>query len=797
MAEPKLTEKKWKKEIEQEITARWKKEQPYKVSKDSTKKHYVIDTPPPYINAPIHIGHATTYVMQDMFARFHRMLGEEVIFPLGLDRNGLPIEVAAEKKFKVRLHELPREEAVAYCKKILEMTSDASVKSFADLGCSFTSWEFETNEPGEAYKTDSPHYRALTQDTFIDLWKKDLVKFDTRINNYSPGLRTTIADSEIEYEDLPTKFVDVKWKVKETDEEIIIGTTRPELISSCGMVIYNPEDDRYKHLEGKTAITPIYGVEVPIKAHTDAQIDKGTGLVMMCSAGDNTDIRFFREQNIKPIISIDMSGLMNSNAGFLEGIHVKKARAQMIETLEEKGLVENIKDCTHRTPICERSKVPVEFIEMEEIYIKQKDFLGDIKKIADEISFFDPKSKQILLDWLDKINIDWPVSRRRFYATEIPLWYCKECNHAVVPEEKGKYWQPWKDPCPVDACPKCGHKEFEGETRVFDTWFDSSISPLFNMKYQRDMDFFNKIGTCSLRPQGKEIVRTWLYYTLLRGHLALEKPIFKDVWIHHHVVDDSGKKFSKSLGNGIDPQVIIRDYGAEAFRLWTVSEGNIHEGDLRCSMERIKGLGKTLTKILNIARFISTFEYDDSVDKKLLETDMWIMNEVNQIVEFAKKQYLAYDFHNPAKRIRNFIMEVFSSHYLELVKSRAYNENGIFTKEEQNGAVYTLNYVLKTLLKVWAPVLPILSEKLYNGLYGEDVHALEFPEVEKFETSIDTKQLLETNGAIWKFKKENQISLKEGISKATVPQELEAVAADLKVAHSLGELDFGTLSFEK
>ncbi len=801
MAEPKINEKKWNKSFEQEITQKWRDDKENKVDINSDKEFYIIDTPPPYINAPIHIGHAATYVMQDMFARFNRMLGKQVIFPLGLDRNGLPIEVAAEKKFKVKLHEIKREKAIEYCKEILKETSLESIKSFQDLGCSFNSWEFETGELGEAYMTDSIKYRTLTQDTFIDIWNKNLVYFDKRINNYSPGLKTTIADSEIEYAELKSQFVNVKWKVKETNEEIIIGTTRPELIASCGMVIYNPEDERYKHLKGKHAILPIYNKVVPIKPHTDAKIDKGTGLVMMCSAGDNTDIRFFREQNIKPIISIDINGKMNENAGFLEGQYVKNARNTMIEELEKLNLVESIKECMHRTPICERSKAPIEFIEMEELYVKQIEFKDDIRKIADEMNFYDPKSKHILLDWINEINIDWPVSRRRFYSTEIPLWHCKNCNHTVCAPNKGKYWQPWRDECPITKCPKCNSNEWIGEERVFDTWFDSSISPFFNLKYSENKEFFSKVKQCSLRPQGKEIVRTWLYYSLLRAYHLIQKPIFKDVWIHHHVVDEKGNKFSKSLGNGIDPQVIIKEHGAEAFRLWAVLEGNIHEIDLRCSLERMKGHSKTLTKIWNVARFISTFQYTNDTEKdyELFEIDKWILNETDKLIKLSKKCYKKYDFNNPAKAIRHFIVEIFASHYLELVKSRAYNEDNLFKKENQNAAIYTLNKVLKTMLKLWAPVLPILTYKLYNALYNENIHKINFPKKTEIKPNkINTETIIDANSLIWKFKKDNQLSLKSELSKAKVKEELKEIEKDFLITHKIKEIEYGNqYSFEK
>ena len=429
--ESKIKEKNWSKDFEKTIYESWKKSDVYKFKKKG--KVFSIDTPPPYVNTPIHIGHAFTYTLMDMFARFHRMKGESVLFPLGLDRNGLPIEMAAEKKFKISIVHTPREKFIEHCKKLLEESSSESIDSFLKLGISFNSWE-KGNDVGDMYFTDSPEYRTLTQATFINLWNKGLIYEDERINNYCPGCRTTIADAEIEYTDLPSTFNNIIFTVKETGEKIIIGTTRPELICTCGMVIFNPDDQRYKYLDGKTAITPLFGKEVPIRSHPYAEMEKGTGLMMMCSMGDQTDIRFFREMKLDPVIAIDENGHMNKNAGFITGLSVKDAREAVINELKGKELLVRQKQLEHRTPICERSKHPVEFISMPEFYLKQVEFKKEMRRIAEEMSFHAPHSRQILLDWIDSITIDWPISRRRFYATEIPIWYCK-CGEIMLAEK--------------------------------------------------------------------------------------------------------------------------------------------------------------------------------------------------------------------------------------------------------------------------------------------------------------------------------------------------------------------------
>jgi len=268
--------KNWNVEMENQITSNWKSQEPFSFNPKTKKKIYSIDTPPPYVNTPIHAGQAISYCYMDFFARYRRMKGFEVLFPLGLDRNGLPIEMATEKKFNTSPFKVGRKKFMELCEQLLSEASAESIDSFAKLGISFSSYK-DNGKIGAIYNTDLPEYRTLTQTTFIELFKKGLIYEDTRINNWDPKLQTTIADSEIEYQEIPSTFNNIKWKVNETGEEIIIGTTRPELISTCGMVIFNPGDERYKHLEGKKIVSPMFNKEIPIRAHSMAQIDKGTG----------------------------------------------------------------------------------------------------------------------------------------------------------------------------------------------------------------------------------------------------------------------------------------------------------------------------------------------------------------------------------------------------------------------------------------------------------------------------------------------------------------------------------------
>lgn len=785
--------KNWSADIEKEITLNWKRLDQYRVDKNTKKKIYSIDTPPPYVNSPIHIAQAVTYCYMDFFARYKRMKGFDVVFPLGLDRNGLPIEMAAEKKYNISPFKVKRQEFIKKCKELINEGSDQTTQSFADLGISFTSYK-EGNHIGAIYKTDSPEYRKLTQSTFIELFKKGLVYEDLRINNWDPKLQTTIADSEIEYNEIPSTFNDIIWRIKETNKEVIISTTRPELICTCAMVIYHPSDKRYKNLEGKKIISPIFKKEIPIKAHPLADPEKGSGLVMMCSAGDLLDIQFFREQNLKPIIAIEKDGLMNSNAGFLNGLKVREARKKILERLKKENLLKNQEQISHRTPISERSKAEVEFIEMPEFYLRQLEFKEEIRKISKGIKFYPEESRKILESWIDSISIDWPISRRRFYATPIPLWHSKNLTALPPP---GKYYIPWKNDPPKDSlvyenAKPTGKKvldypsrKWRGETRVFDTWMDSSISELFMLQYKKRDSFFEKSYPASLRPQGKEIVRTWLYYTILRGYLQTKKACFESVWIHQHLTDDKGKKMAKSIGNVIDPKDLVKEYGAEAIRIWASTEGNLSNNDLKVSKQRIQAETKTLNKILNVSKFVFLFEKPKQKPKTIRNLDKVFIEYIDFLTKLADESFSKYDFYNPMVKLREFLWETFASHYIELVKSRAYNQENKFSKEDSLSARYTLYYLLERFLHLSFPVIPQITSFIADSK-GINLLKASFPKVSKVKSNQDIIEKIKNfNSLVWKTKKENKISLRNPIKKIKIPKELKDFESDLIICHNL------------
>ena len=417
---------------------------------------------------------------------------------------------------------------------------------------------------------------------------------------------------------------------------------------------------------------------------------------------------------------------------------------------------------------------------MREYYLKQLDLLPKLKQLAKKIIFYPDANRQILLDWLNSISIDWPISRRRFYATEIPVWYCRNCSTPFIPPP-GPYYKPWRDPPPTARCSKCGSTEFEGDTRTFDTWMDSSVSALFIARYEGEPGFFKRSYPATIRPQGKDIVRTWLHYSILRCYQLTGRAPFTHAWIGGLGMDERGEAMHKSKGNVVDPEPILEKYGADAFRFWNASEAT-QGSDFRCSEARIAGAHKFLTKLWNIARFISSFPQVRT--GKLRASDKWILSELSSLVQKSLKGYQEFNFFTPASEIRDFVWETFASHYLEMVKARAYGEG--FSKAQQKAAWYTLHMVLRTVLLLLAPITPFMTDKIWRQLYSKtSIHVQRFPKSTWPKTHIRyTEPMLTFNREVWKVKEEKDLALRDPVE-MQVPKALTPFREDLVKMHSL------------
>ncbi|HEX6647059.1 MAG TPA: valine--tRNA ligase [Nitrososphaeraceae archaeon] len=793
--EPIITSKSWNHEIESQVLKSWDLENIYSFTlkkNNNSDSVFVIDTPPPYPSGkPWHIGAAAHYAQIDMIARTARMNGHNVMFPIGIDRNGLPVEIYTEKKYKVRMRQMPRETFLELCKTALDELEKDMIEIMINLGLSSNFKEY--------YRTDSIGFRTLTQKTFIDLWNEGLIYISNRPNNYCIDCGTTISDAEIIYDDLPTNLFYMYFSIadKNKDNKLVVASTRPELIFACQAVIINPKDERYSHLIGKEVILPLFNRKVPILTHHSAKPDFGSGVVMVCSYGDQNDVQVFRELNLKEIISIDKNGYTTLFAGNYKNLKLKHARQKIIEDLRSQGFIEKEENIMHRSPICERSKTQVEIIPLQDYYLKQLEYIPILKELSKKMNFYPPTHKQILNNWLNAVSIDWPISRRRFYGTEIPVWFCQNCKSPNLPKS-GSYYQPWKEKPPFATCANCGFNEFIGEEKTFDTWMDSSITPLFISKFSQDNEFYSRTYPATIRPQAKDIIRTWLYYTMLRCYQLTENLPWPNVWIMGYGVDEKGKKMSKSKGNVVDPLPIIQKYGADTFRFWSASETNLGQ-DFRCSEQSISNSQKFLSKLWNLGRFLSSFEVpkDFSIEslknQNLFQTDKWILSELNKLITTCIKGYDSYNFFIPATSIRDFTWNVFASHYVEMIKGRVYdNEN----KNSRISSLYTLHRCFSTILLLVSPICPFITDKLWKTLYSsESIHKQKFPKTNDFFKEFEkyTEKIMEFNSLVWNKKKNSinpntgkPLSLKDSTS-INVPSELTEFAQDLKTMHNLIE----------
>ena len=820
MGKPKITDKRWSIDLEKRIQEEHYGEtynSRYSFNPDSKKEIFVIDTPPPYPSGTWHIGAVAQYSMIDVIARSQRLLGKEVYFPWGVDRNGINIEFTVEKKTGKKMRTFERGNFIDICRDTIEEYTQAMRETACRVGlsCSFE------NE----YLTDSPEYRSVSQSIFVDLFKQGNIVEDLRPNIYDPVEGTTIADAEVQRISRSTKLCDVIWET-EDGENVIITTTRPELICACGIVLVHPEDSRYSHLIGKEIHLPLAvngrSKKVIISSHHSVKMEFGSGVLMVCSFGDQNDVSVFREFGLDPFVAINLKGEMTEISGPLSGLSVIEARKKAIEILEQENKLSSIKDHEQEIPVSERGNNPVEIILLKEWYVKQIHTLERMNELVSEINFIPPRNKQFLDDWMQNISIDWPISRRRWYHTEVPIWYTEDGSKVVVPPS-GVYVQPWRDLPPMDSevldretketlgiyeDMKAQLGELTGEEKVFDTWMDSSNSNLFVSGYGKNQELFEKAFPTALRPQGKEIVRTWLYYTLLKSTLLLDKPGFANVWIDGLGMDPWGRKMSKSLGNGIDANSVLEcgsggrtgswkikgtdgkqihlkanKIGSECFRLWKACDAQVGD-DFHINPEEIeaKYFG-VLTKIFNVARFASQFEVPSDLNSEpnnLEIEDQWILSEFSQMMTKVEESWSKVDIYNAAQSIKNFSTGVFPSHWLEMTKSRLYDGD--------EAAAWTLHRIVRDVLTSLSPICPFFTHYLSTTLYANSsVDVREFPDiiVSKSEFLKLTNHVIEFNSEVWKLKKDNGISLNTEIPNVKIPKELEILSDSLIRMHRI------------
>jgi len=705
--DPVPTEKRWQ--------ARWKEWGLYRFDFDSDAPVYSIDNPPRYTSGSLHLGHATGYSLIDFAARYRRLRGYNVFFPLCFDVNGTPTEVKVEKKFGITKLSVPRHEFIRLCSEYAQSFIEEMTHQFEILG--------ESMDPSIYYQTDSHEYRRITQISFLRMLKEGLVYKGTFPVNWCPRCMTALADAEVEYRDNVTKLNFIEFSVKGSDEGAIIATTRPELICTCQAVAINPSDKAHGHLLGRKLITPIFKKEVEVIADEKVDPDFGSGVVMICTIGDKDDLEWVMKYNLPLERGIDEQGRMTEVAGPYMGMNVKEARSKIIQDLELAGQLVRKTDLRQNVSVCWRCHEPIEYLQVPQWFLKTLDFKKEVMTRAEEIDWYPEFMKVRLQDWIDSLEWDWVISRQRYFATPIPLWECVSCGKVVPAAEESCYVDPTVDPPPLDACPYCGG-ELKGCEDVFDTWMDSSISPLFNTHWERDAEIFKKLFPMSLRPQSHDIIRTWAFYTILREHLLVNQRPWDEIMIHGFIMAPDGSPMHSSLGNVIDPIPILEEYGADALRYYAATCSLGEDNAFR--EKDVKHGRRLLTKLWNIGKFVGGVVKTKPEAKGLKLPDIWILSKYSRMIDSVTDHCDRYNFDKAMRELENFTWHEFADHYIEMSKHR-------ISDQEDEGVRFALYTICSGITKMISPILPHVTEEVYQDFFRnidgvKSVHVSKWPQ---------------------------------------------------------------------
>jgi len=764
---------------------------------------FVIDTPPPTVSGVLHMGHIFSYTQADFVARYQRMSGKDVFYPMGFDDNGLPTERLVEKIKNVRGSSMPRADFVALCREVVKEAEDEFRKLFKSAALS-VDWRKE-------YQTISDDVRKLSQASFIDLLKKKEAYRDFRPTYWDWVDQTAIAQAEIENKELPGTMNEVEFAL-EDGTPIVIMTTRPELLGACVAVMYHPEDPNAGKYKGKHAITPLFGAKVPMIADEAVEREKGTGLVMCCTFGDDTDKEWWRKYKLplKAILGkdgkIDISGEM---------LKPKQANAKTIELLQAAGKLLKQTQMVHTVKCAERSGTPIEIIPTNQWFVRIADKKEALIAKGAECSWYPEYMRIRLNQWIEGLKEDWCISRQRFFGVPFPIWYSKRAG------EEGKILFADLDQLPVDPMvdtPKGYSKdEVTPDLDVMDTWATSSISPQINA---------GTLDTCKLfpadiRPQAHEIIRTWAFYTIVKAHLHANTVPWKNVMISGWCLAADKSKMSKSKGNVVTPVALIEEKGTDAVRYWA-STSRLGT-DTAFSEDLLKIGRKLVNKLWNASNFASlnlsklsaapTTAMADTLAGHITESlDLWILSRLNQCIKKATQEFERFEYCDARVAIEDFFWNDFCDNYLELVKARSYGESA----GSQQSALYTLHHCLNALLRLFAPFVPHITEEIYSYVFtgNASIHrrgmwpkASDFP----YDASAELGGMacVDVLNVIRKAKSEANVSIKHPVSQVLIAAKgaapapawshIQSVISDLKAAanaHEILESHDSNLSYQ-
>jgi len=771
--DPKSVEEKWQRYwLSEEVY-----KQVYRFDKDSNKPPFVIDTPPPFTSGELHMGHAYWNILNDVIARYKRMRGFNVLLPQGWDCQGLPTELKVQHVWKI-----PKDDPERFRAKCVEWT-ELMISKMKEMMIKLgyrPDWEqFE-------YRTMDKWYWACVQKTLLNLFKRGLIYQKEFPVHWCPKCGTALAQAELGYVEKEGLLYYVVFQVE--DKRVEVATTRPELIPACQALAYNPGDERYAWLVGKKAKIPIFEREVPILQDDAVDPSFGTGLVMICTYGDEQDIRWQQRYNLPITQVLDENGRI-VGTGRYDGLSVEEARKAIAEDLRKMGLLTRTEKIRHRV-LCHTERAdcmtPIEFLVRKQWFIKSMEFKEQVYEKCREMVWVPEYMLQRLADWVNSIEWDWVISRERAFGTPIPFWYCLDCGFVICPDEDKLPVDPRKDPPPVSRCPACGSTRIEGVKYVCDCWVDSSITPLIVTGYFTDRKMFEKIYPAAIRQQGHDIIRTWLYYTVLRCLLETGEKPFQGVLINGHILGPDGLKMSKSRGNVVMPEEGLSKYGADAMRqaLLSLTLGS----DFPFKWEVVRYGKSFLQKVWSSTRFVYPFLKDyNMVDinvEDLNILDKWILAKLRHALREVTEAYDKYDFHIAIDRIQRFYWLDFCDQYIEGVKHRLYMPSN---EASRKAALYTLYKVLWVSMRMLAPICPHITEEIYHLLFRKhnqelSIHGVRWPSLDEIpEIGVEDEKvgeaLVKAIAAIRAEKVRKRIALSREVKKVKIKGAKEVIEA--------------------
>jgi valyl-tRNA synthetase len=765
----------------------WEEKGIYKFNPKAEGEIYSIDTPPPTVSGKMHLGHSFSYSQQDFIARYKKMVGFNVYYPFGTDDNGLPTKLLIEKEKKVRAADMSRKDFVQLCLKTLK--EELRPKYVADwkrigMSCDFSMF----------YTTINEHCQRLSQKSFLDLYKMGREYRTEAPAMYCPKCQTAISQVECEDKEIPSFFNDVVFNVG--GEDLIIATTRPELLPACVAVFYHPDDKRYKKYKGKTAKVPLFDFEVPILEDKKADPEKGTGIVMCCTFGDSTDAEWQKAHHLPIKEAISKEGKMTKLAGKYEGMSIETARKMIIEDMKDKRLIVSQQPIKHAVNVHERCGTPIEFVHSKQWFIKYLDLKKDMLRWGKELKWFPDHMRNRYENWVQGLQWDWCISRQLPFGVPFPVWYCKKCDEVVVAEEKDLPVDPLYDKPPAKKCPKCGGSEFVPEKDIINTWATSSLTPQIAAALVPEM--YDKLYPMSLRPQAHDIISFWLFNTVVKSRLHNKTNPWKDVVISGWALDPHGKKMSKSKGNVVEPQAMIEKYSADCLRFWAA--GSKLGDDLPFQEKDFVTAQKIITKLWNASRFASMHleDYDIEGEVELEEYDRAVLSRMNRMIDSCTKYFDNYEYSKTKNDVEAFFWQNICDFYLEIAKDRLYNPDKR-GEMQRKSAQYTLYRLILTTIKMLAPIMPHITEEIYQLYFkknekAESVHISKWPSADK--KLIDENA--EAVGAVIdsavehvrRAKSEQNISLKEPVKRVVIEAKIseddfEKIKEDIKgVTHA-------------